>query len=360
MKGRILLLCMAIAGSQVAGCTTDVTYRKPRGTDVITDPGKNESVFALRQSELLLAAKPEKLGEPAAAKDVCNGATTATPEQCLAQMEVAAAPVVDTDGIYVVHVPRNISLTITGSDAEPLLPTKVVQAYRKSGSTLVAAVGTSAAAGSAFGPWGAVAGGLLGGGSVILANAGGGPKIKSKPAPITLNLPVRIPGLTGKVASPFRGAGWTRLPPSSSGDVNTGWYYRVAEASVPDRPKASLIPVLYAGQDGSNTPSGRFVKRTTFDEDLAKETSYWPASACRAVSVVLGRKDDGTYQEVGRFKSVIADPALLQLVTFQKDGRTIVYGTQCGIYATSNPVVVDPVGAALIKAASDIKKAQSE
>ena len=116
--------------------------------------------------------------------------------------------------------------------------------------------------------------------------------------------------------------------------------------------------MLYSDDNGANTNTGRFTTRAIFEKDLSAQTSYWPASACRSVLLQIAHYNgDDEVEPAGAFKSIVADPNILQLVSFQKEGRNIVYGTQCGIYATGNPVTMDPIGELLIKAAADYEKA---
>jgi hypothetical protein len=333
---------------------------------------------------------------------------------CLRGLSSSVVAVSDNNAVYVATPDSGLSsktsVTPKASDSDPLLLTSITFNTTSTIPSAITAVGTGAAAGFVWGPWGAALGGIIGG---IGAFA---PGITGKAAPSAnpgwwdvacdrdteykryarLASDLKDPPnatLAGPLTLdfiPFAGHGsadicWNSLPATTetggmlSDDLSTeatGWFYRF----VPDQEKngpahVTVVPPLVANRGADNPALPLAVKlATSYFQTVGSDSTTvgqqsFPVTACRAVDLQItwwqefdANAKDATHKiQLVTFPLIVADPTYVQVIKAPTHG-SITLLPVCGGYASSGAPSTDMADSInnFIKQVQAIKAAQTK
>jgi len=272
------------------------------------------------------------------------------------------------------------------SDSDPLLVNSVTFNTTSTIPGAITAAGTGAAAGFAFGPWGAVIGGVIGAAGVFAPGATG------KAAPIAnagwwdfacdgqteypryMRLKdVGSATLSGPVTMDFTSVDnrtaqettlkavpecWRPLPVSASGGYQpeaqpesqaeaSGWFYRFVPNQSPPPRVTALPPMVYNVYDASGKTEVKLASALQPADDYftaagSSGQDTFPVAACRAVDLQItwwqefdANTGDPTHKvELVSFPLTVADPAYVQKIASPKQGAITLLPV-CGGYASA-------------------------
>lgn len=400
MRNSAVALVAAIAVVELSACGSP-TLRYRVSADPNADAANLESgalLFQLRTTNLTLLTQQQagvgpmgQSGPPP--EDACKGDdkhSAASPSDCLGNVKVAATAA--SQGRYYVASNgnwflRHTRLSAATADGDDGFVTSVDVTYSDATGDVAAAAGAGAAAGFVFGPWGAVAGGVLSGGAALVGNlsqnqllayrtgrterphpfedeicpadktdAAGHPVSILKPAARALVLPVNITltpedGLTTTpgcwhVLGVNPAASLPAGAPAAGGD---GWLYRIVMED--PAPLGSMPVDSYFKEDERGdfpiTPCQKADLQIVWWEDLNRALTEEPGA--NAVKARI-------------FSLTVANPALVRRVPLPKAGG-IKLGTLCGASVSASAYSGGTLASGVadaIKAASNVKDAQDK
>jgi len=407
----------------LAACgTPEVVYRPASDADIRTQTD-GELLFHLRSTNITVlppADEKAKPGDVVAAADVCATADRDW-QACLLDTSVgttataAKKTYLATNGNSVPW--KTTKLTGTFADDQNTILTGVNVTYNDSSAQIITSAGEGAANGFAFGPWGAVAGGLVGAVSAGVHALNEPPLLKkvkyivcstdtvdSKTPPDAqtpkLVLPVTF-DLADAADDATHSGCWHLLPvhPPTRKYANmptfSGWLYRLRLAPVPpvnddgmakdpnDTPKiqAAFVPASAAITTSTTDyfhADPHPQTSVSADPDAAKNTiqhSDFPISACHNAQLdiawwgSLADKEEAALEKLddppfayNTYKLEVADPNYVVLIPLPKTG-SIKLGTLCGAtvtYSAYTGSTLNSVNDAIAKEAKAIKSAQDD
>ncbi len=415
--GKFMFLMLVIFATM--GCPASVTfhYVETPPSDPAS-PGKNEFFFSLRDSKILISSTTgtgTKLGEnkqavdlgDAEAKDVCvtskkaNATSNSDDDslECLLKVSALATPARDTSHIYTAKYDKGTAIQTTAVDSDPLLLKSITVNYTNPTKGIIGAAATGATTGYAFGPWGALAGGVVGTVGGIVKVYAALERVPKELQPmlnkvcdedkklgiarfISLNDDKGQPQLYVPVTVDFLSSHasitdcWHPLPNRSKivqitaitkpndPEPLSGWFYRFQHPGEinkdkQDKHKNSIPPILSG--DATITVKPPFYESTDYFSQEFPNT--FPVSACQPVELQITRwrmlkdQDPNKY----RFPMIVADPDYVQAVAIPQNG-TIYLSPNCGGYEspTQASSALGDVIDALVNAVQTVTKAQND
>ena len=421
-----LVACALLGGCASSSVKYAVNYPDP------SSPPDGGFAFALRNSTVALSSAPSKPASgqtqatttgstPALApasvscKDNSSEKSADPPtwEQCWRSVLASVSPISDQNFVFVA-VPDNsvfskTKLTPKVSTSDLLMLTSVTFSSNSTIPSAISSAGTGAAAGFAFGPWGAVAGGVIGAISAVVPIGRSAVPVLEWPEYVcdgetrisyykqlasstsaTLKLPVALDYTLAPTLATTQEPCWTALPATNGsigGDgsqsymsapaypptIPTGWFYRFAPNSDAPRYVTRVPPVVVSDQGGNLVLPAGIIKRTDYIQEKpgqwkTESLETFPVSACHAVELQvtwwteLRDQAANPAAKAARyqiFPLIVADPEYVQVIA-SPTGGTVNLLTLCGGYATSAGPSTDTTDSLnnLIKAVQAVKAAE--
>jgi hypothetical protein len=401
-------LALLVGAACALGGCSGIIYTRADPADGKTDPASPPNggfAFNLRRSTVVLSAADQSAAAANPAPGAAKAATVnATKLDCKGQLTSActypvtatASPVSYTEKekptAYFAQ-PRSTNryfggttLTPKTDPTDPLMIQSVGFSYSNQVSNIITAAGGGAATGVAFGPWGAVAGGVIGAvGAVVRpgpkptwASAVCSPDLSavqqqtysdSEPTQ-ELWLPIAMDYPT-KDDEPDC---WHPLPAAKAAGVpahaNSGWFYRIYSSDKPPLNASAVPPVIVTPPGGLTKLPNQFRTTADFFANTSAQNAF-PVSACRAVEVELawwrdiatppaGQDLKSHRTSSGHLLVAVADPTIVQVLRVS-NGSTVTL-LPCGGFVSSgqpSTALSDDV-TALVKQTQAIKTAQDQ
>jgi hypothetical protein len=326
--------------------------------------------------------------------DACVGAKVWG--DCLKSLSATPTPSSSALKVYVVQPDpasgTKTTITPKVSDSDPLFLTSVSFNTTSTAPNTIANIGAGVTTGMAWGPWGALVGGIIGifGGNQTANQAQGA--LLTPPSwtdltctdDIARNLvenPSKTPKLTVPVSLSYVSATsdqhtcWNSVPTVLAGKFVTsddlpyeisGWFYRFIAISELPKNASNFPPVLREGSLPANfLPSEEYFAEVAATKWTATKQTF-PATACRAVELQvtwwqeLESEKAGNKMHYSTYKAIVADPKWVQVVTAPNQGSVTVLPL-CGAYASAGAPST-PVGdsiSALLKQVQAVRSGQS-